>query len=74
VVVGLLILRWHPKVIYFMGVYETVIMGSLDVLGLWRMNKPFGIGVQTIQLGFFIYLPGVFKVVCACVRLSVMSV
>jgi hypothetical protein len=57
-----------------MGVYETVIMGSLDVLGLWRMNKPFGIGVQTIQLGFFIYLPGVFKVVCACVRLSVMSV
>jgi hypothetical protein len=59
VVVGLPMLRWHPKVIYFMGVCETVMMGALDVPGLWRINKSFHAGVQVIQLGFFYLLPGI---------------
>jgi hypothetical protein len=41
---GLTNVEVAPKVIYFMGVYETVKMGSLNVLGLWRVNKPIGAG------------------------------
>jgi hypothetical protein len=53
VVVGLPMLRWHPKIIYFMDVCETVMMGALDVLGLWRINKSF---VQRVSHIVWIYI------------------
>jgi hypothetical protein len=53
VVVGLPMLRWHSKVIYFMGVCETVMMGALDVLGLWRINKSF---VQRVSHIVWVYV------------------
>jgi hypothetical protein len=34
-----------------------MLMGALDVLGLWSINKSFHAGVQIIQLGFFYSLP-----------------